>query len=473
MPNYYLAIDIGASSGRHILFWLEDGKMQIQEVYRFPNGMIEKNGHLCWDADALEAHILAGMKRCGELGKIPLSVGIDTWGVDFVLLDENDVMLGDMVGYRDHRTDGMDAEVSQIISPEALYARTGIQKAIYNTIYQLMAVKKTQSDLLERAKIFLTVPDYFHFRLCGVKANEYTEATTTQLLDPQTRTWDLSLIEKLGLPTSIFQRIVHPATKLGDLMDAVAEKIGYRCAVVLPATHDTASAILAMPSDDPDAVYISSGTWSLLGVELAQADCGERSRVANFTNEGGFDGKICYLKNIMGLWMIQSVKKELATQGVDLLYSELCEQAEVADIASRIDCDDERFLSPKNMIAEIQSACAETGQAIPQTAGELARVVYRSLAMCYADAVEKLRISRGKDYRALSILSGGSNADYLNRLTAEETGCTVFVGPSEATAIGNAVAQMLSMDELHSLSSSKRCTAASFPVSRFKAEVKE
>lgn len=468
MPNYYLAIDIGASSGRHILFWLEDGKMQMQEIYRFPNGMTEKNGHLCWDADTLEAHILAGMKRCEEIGRIPLSVGIDTWGVDFVLLDENDMMLGDMLGYRDHRTDGMDAEVSRIISPEALYARTGIQKAIYNTIYQLMAVKKTQRDLLERAKTFLTIPDYFHFRLCGVKANEYTEATTTQLFDPQTRMWDLVLIEKLGLPTSIFQRIVHPATKLGDVTDAVAEKIGYRCAVVLPATHDTASAILAMPSDDPDAVYISSGTWSLLGVELTQADCSEQSRVTNFTNEGGFDGKICYLKNIMGLWMIQSVKKELATKGVELSFTDLCEQAEMADIASRIDCNDERFLSPKNMIAEIQSACAEIGQAIPQTAGELARVVYQSLAMCYADAVQKLRISRGKDYRTLSILGGGSNADYLNRLTAEATGCTVFAGPSEATAIGNAVAQMLHAGELPTVAQARKCVRASFDIAQYR-----
>lgn len=447
MPKYYLAIDMGASSGRHILFWMEKGRMNMEEIYRFPNGMTERNGHLCWDYAALENHILAGMKRCAEIGKIPVSVGIDTWGVDFVLLDGEDKILGDTVGYRDHRTDGMDDEVSKIIPPEELYARTGIQKAIYNTIYQLMAVKKTAPGELARAKTFLTVPDYFHWKLCGVKANEYTEATTTQLIDPVTRDWDWELIRRLGYPGEIFQKVAQPGTVLGELTEDVAKAVGYRCKVILPATHDTASAILAMPSNDPNTVYISSGTWSLLGVELPTPDCGEESRNANFTNEGGFGRNICYLKNIMGLWMIQSVKKELAEQGVEISFAELCAQAEKEAISSIIPCNDDRFLAPQSMIREIQIACQETQQPIPETPGELARIVYRSLAKCYGEAIEQLRKSRKVDYCTLSILGGGSNAEYLNRLTAEETECTVYAGPGEATAIGNALAQMIAFGD--------------------------
>lgn len=464
MPNYYLAIDMGASSGRHILFWMEDGKLQMQEIYRFPNGVISKNGHLCWDYAALEQHILTGMKKCAEIGKIPVSVGIDTWGVDFVLLDENDQILGETVAYRDHRTEGMDDEVSKIIPPEELYARTGIQKAIYNTIYQLMAVKKHAPEQLARAKTFLTVPDYFHWKLCGVKANEYTEATTTQLIDPNTRNWDSELIERLGYPREIFQNVVQPGTVLGELTEEVAKTVGYCCKVVLPASHDTASAILAMPSARPDTVYISSGTWSLLGVELPAPDCGEESLETNFTNEGGFDGRICYLKNIMGLWMIQSVKKELASQGIALSFGELCDLAEASRLESIVSCNDDRFLAPASMIREIQSACRETSQPIPETPGEIARVVYRSLAKCYGQAIGQLRASRKMDYRTLSILGGGSNAEFLNRLAAQETGCTVYVGPGEATAIGNALAQMVSFGECHNIDHARQIVKISFDV---------
>ena len=464
MPNYYLAIDIGASSGRHILFWLQDGKMRMEEVFRFSNGMTERNGHLCWDYAALERQILAGMKRCAEIGKIPVSVGIDTWGVDFVLLDGHDEIIGDTVGYRDHRTEGMDEVVSAILPPEELYERTGIQKASYNTIYQLMAVRQNHPEQLACAKTFLMVPDYFHWKLCGVKANEYTEATTTQLIDPVTRDWNWNLVERLGYPGGMFQRIALPGTILGELTDEAAKEVGYHCKVVLPAAHDTASAILAMPSSDPDTVYISSGTWSLLGVELDAPDCGASSRKNNFTNEGGFHGKICYLKNIMGLWMIQRVRKELQEQGIELSFAELCALAEREPIASIVPCNHDRFLSPERMIGEIQRACAESGQEIPQTPAQLAAVVYRSLAACYGEAVSQLRESRGKDYTSLSIIGGGSNAAYLNRLAAEYTGCTVYAGPGEATAIGNAAAQMLSARELCSVEAARECVRRSFDV---------
>lgn len=391
-----LAIDIGASSGRHILFRPESGNMQ--EIYRFPNGMTEKNGHLCWDYDAIFAHILEGMRRCKELGEIPDSVGIDTWGVDFVLLDESDRAIGDFVGYRDSRTNGMDAEVSKIMTP-----------------------------------------DYLHWRLCGRKANEYTEASTSQLLNPYTRQWDHELIERLGFPKDMFCQVVLPGTILGELTPEVQRAAGFNCRVIAPATHDTASAVAAMPQCGKDTIFLSSGTWSLLGVERDAPDCSERSRAANFTNEGGVGGKICYLKNIMGLWMIQSVRSELENQ---YGFAELCGLAEQAEIASLVDCEDERFLAPKSMIAELQAACRESGQQVPQTPGELAAVVYRSLARCYGEAVRRLRADSGTDYRRLCVLGGGSNAGYLNRLTAEATGCTVILGPAEATAIGNAAVQM-------------------------------
>lgn len=397
-----LAIDIGASSGRHILFRPESGNMQ--EIYRFPNGMTEKNGHLCWDYDAIFAHILEGMRRCKELGEIPDSVGIDTWGVDFVLLDESGRAIGDFVGYRDSRTNGMDAEVSKIITPEALYRRTGIQKAAYNTIYQLMALKLQHPEQLEAAKTFLMTPDYLHWRLCGRKANEYTEASTSQLLNPYTRQWDHELIERLGFPKDMFCQVVLPGTILGELMPEVQRAAGFNCRVIAPATHDTASAVAAMPQCGKDTIFLSSGTWSLLGVERDAPDCSE-------------------LENQYG-------------------FAELCGLAEQAEIASLVDCEDERFLAPKSMIAELQAACRESGQQVPQTPGELAAVVYRSLARCYGEAVRRLRADSGTDYRRLCVLGGGSNAGYLNRLTAEATGCTVILGPAEATAIGNAAVQM-------------------------------
>lgn len=465
--NCYLAIDFGASSGRHMLFWLENGVMRQEEIYRFSNGMVEHNGHLCWEYDGLFAHIIAGMKRCAELGKIPESVGIDTWGVDFVLLDGNNEILGDTVGYRDHRTDGMDAEVYREIAESELYRRTGIQKAIFNTVYQLMAVKKQSPEILNRAEALLTVPDYFNWRLCGVQVSEYTEASTTQLLNPETCDWDDELIERLGYPRRIFKSIVQPGTAIGVLTDEIAREVGYSCRVVLPAAHDTASAVLANPSEDPDTVFISSGTWSLLGVELDKPDCTEQSRVGNFSNEGGFGGKICYLKNIMGLWMIQSVKKELALQGTEMSFAELCDAAEQEEIDSTVACDDDRFLSPESMTEEIRAACRESGQAVPQTPGELAAVVYRSLAKCYGEAVCLLRKSRGRDYRSISILGGGSNAEYLNRLTARETGCTVYAGPGEATAIGNAMAQMLESGEFADVKAAKQCVLKSFDIKVF------
>lgn len=463
MNHYYLAIDIGASSGRHMLSWIEDGKLRLEEVYRFPNGMQEQDGALCWDYDAIFNHVLAGMRRCKEIDKIPARVGIDTWGCDFVLLDDQDQILGKTIGYRDHRTDGMDYEVSKKISEEDLYSRTGIQKALYNTVYQLMAVKKKHPEYLAQAKTFLMTSDYLHWKLCGVKANEYTQSSTSQLLNPYSCQWDISLIEQLGYPSDIFQEIVYPGTSLGRLTKPVREAIGYDCEVILPATHDTASAIMAITNDDPDTVFISSGTWSLMGVRLAHPDCSVLSRELNFTNEGGYRG-ICYLKNIMGLWMIQSVKKELCEQGIDLSFEALCKETANETISGIIPCDDARFLSPKHMITEIQHMCDEMGYEIPETPAQLAAVVYNSLAVRYAEVIHDLEIKFNKKFHFINIIGGGSNADYLNQLTAKYTGCTVYAGPGEATAIGNAIVQMLHSGEFSSLTEAKESIKNSFGV---------
>ena len=464
MQQYYLAIDIGASSGRHILGSVQDGKIVLEEIHRFPNGMSEKNGHRCWDVDKLFQEILTGMKKCKELGKIPVSVGIDTWAVDFVLLNEKDERIGDAVGYRDSRTEGMDEEVYRIIPEEELYGRTGIQKQIFNTIYQLMAVKKQNPEQLEQAKTFLMIPDYFHFLLSGVKAVEYTNASTTQLVSPDTFDWDKELMERLGYPTDIFPEIVKPGTVLGNLTEEIATQVGYSCKVVAPATHDTGSAVLAVPASDSDFLYISSGTWSLMGVERRSADCSHESKVRNFTNEGGYERRFRYLKNIMGLWMIQSVKKELNDS---YSFAELCDLAAKADFSSRVDVNDASFLAPENMIVAVQEMCRKTGQAVPETPGEIASCIYQSLADSYRETVQEIEEMSGRTYSRIHIVGGGSNAVYLNELTAKATGKEVYAGPGEATAIGNLAAQMLQDGVYSSVEEVRTAIGVSFDMKKY------
>lgn len=469
MERYYLAVDIGASSGRHILGSVKDGRMVLEEIYRFPNGMKTVDGHLCWDAEALFESIKAGMKQCVELGKIPESMGIDTWAVDYVLLDEKDQVVGSTVGYRDGRTKGMDDEVYQVIPLEELYQRTGIQKQIFNTIYQFMAVKKQHPEYLEQAESMLMIPDYFHFLLTGVKKQEYTNATTTQLVDPVTCSWDYELIEKLGYPGRWFTELSMPGTVVGPLTEEIANEVGFQCQVVLPATHDTGSAVLAVPSNEEDVLYISSGTWSLMGTERKEADCSLESMKRNFTNEGGYEYRFRYLKNIMGLWMIQSVKKELAAAGEDYSFGEICDMASREDIASLVDCNDDCFLAPESMIEEVKGYCKKTGQQVPETAAQLGAVIYNSLAKCYGDTVEELEQVTGKHYRQVHIVGGGANADYLNRLTARYTGRTVYAGPTEATAIGNLTAQMIKAGEYGSVAEAREGIFKSFEVKEYLA----
>ena len=466
MKEYYLAIDIGASSGRGIVGWMEQGTLLTREVYRFPNGMQKKNGHLCWDLDALKGHLIGALKACVEAGTLPSYMGIDTWGVDFVLLDENDEILGDAVGYRDSRNEGMDALAYEKMDEKELYARTGIQKAIFNTVYQLMAVKQENPEHLERARTFLMIPEYLNFFLTGVKAAEYTNASTTQLLDAARCDWDGELLARLGYPREIFLPISMPGTCLGTLRPEIAAEVGFDLKVILPATHDTGSAVLAVPSDEEDVAYISSGTWSLLGAERSEPDTSEQSRLLNFTNEGGYDRRFRYLKNIMGLWMIQSMKKELEARGEKYTFDQLCDMAVACgDTPLRVSVNDSCFLSPDSMIAAVEKACGKENMSV----GELYAVVYHSLAECYRADVRGLEQILSREIKAIHIVGGGSKDDYLNRLTAEVSGKTVYAGPSEATAIGNILAQMLASGVFESVAQAREAVRASFPIKTYHA----
>lgn len=464
MSTYYLAIDIGASSGRHILSHMENGRMVLEEIHRFPNGMKEQDQSLIWDVDHLFSEIKTGLKKCAEMKKIPVSVGIDTWAVDFVLLDEENKRIGNAVAYRDGRTKGMDEKVYECIPEEKLYGRNGIQKQLFNTIYQLMAVKEKAPEQLAKAKSMLLIPDYFHFLLTGQKVTEYTNATTTQLVSPVTKDWDWELVKLLGYPTEIFQKIRKPGSVLGSLTPEIQKEVGFDCQVVLPATHDTGSAVMAVPSSQNETLYISSGTWSLMGTELLEADCSKESQKRNLTNEGGYDYRFRYLKNIMGLWMIQSVKKEI---GGKLGFGEICEMAFREEISSRVDCNDDRFLAPENMTREVQSACEETGQQVPQGLAQVACVIYNSLADCYAKTKTEIEEMTGRRYEKIHIVGGGANADYLNRLTAKATETAVCAGPTEATAVGNLAAQMITGGELKDLWAARECIYHSFEIQVF------
>lgn len=478
MPKYYLAIDIGASSGRHILGWLEEGVLKLEEVYRFDNVQLRRNGHDCWDTDNLWNGILAGLKACKALGKLPRSVGIDTWGVDFVLLDEEGRMISDPVAYRDSRTAGMDEWVECRADPQWMYSRTGIQKASYNTVYQLEALRRENPQQLEQAARLLMTPDYWHFRLTGVAANEYTIATTTNLVHAREKQWDRELLDRLGLPREIFEELSMPGTVLGEFLPEIAREVGFSAKVVLPASHDTGSAFLAIPAVDDDAVYISSGTWSLLGVENPHPVTSRESYAQNFTNEGGAWGRYRFLKNIMGLWIIQSIRRELngvsyvqgkqgtAVSDKEWSFPQLIEEAKKAEgFPSVVDVNRDCFLSPDSMITAIREECARTGQQVPESVGQIMQCVYQSLALCYRDAIAGLRELTGKTYTSINIVGGGCQDHYLNELTARATGLPVYAGPVEGTAVGNLIVQMHSSGEFRDLQEARDTVRRSFQIS--------
>lgn len=475
--KYYLAVDVGASSGRHILGHVEDGRIVLEEMYRFDTLQVRKNGHDCWDMDGLWQSILNGLKACGAAGKAPDGMGIDTWAVDFVLLDGRGRPVGDAVAYRDRRTEGMDAAVNQVLGPSELYARTGIQKQIFNTIYQFMALKREHPEQLSAARSFLMIPEYFNFLLTGARRNEYTNATSTNLVNARRKTWDRELIGSLGLPEDIFGPLAMPGTPVGHFTEAVRKEVGFDCEVLLPATHDTGSAFLAVPAKDDRSVCLSSGTWSLLGVETAEPITTEASRLKNFTNEGGYGYRFRYLKNIMGLWMVQSIRREL--NGVSYVkgggglpagkekisFDELETAARAADrFESIVDVNDGAFLAPDSMAEAVRENCRKTRQAVPATVGELMRCVYRSLAECYAKTVDDLSRLTGRSYTGIHIVGGGSKDGYLNELTARAAGLPVYAGPSEATALGNLMVQMIAGGEFPDLAAARKAVRNSFPI---------
>ena len=458
----YLAVDIGASSGRHIMAWLEGGLLKLEEVYRFPNGAEMKNGHLCWDMDALHAHVVAGMRAAKEKGFTPIAMGIDTWAVDFVLLDERNRPVGDLVAYRDSRTQGMDEILEQTYSFERLYAETGIAKQPFNTIYQMMAALREHPEYRETARDFLMVPEYLAFRLTGCKMHEWTNASTTALCSAKTKQWSAEAISAAGLPGHWFEGKVHqPGTLVGRLLEEIREAVGFDTDVMLTATHDTGSAYLAVPARDEQAAFLSSGTWSLLGTELDAACATPDSCRAGFTNEGGYGGTTRYLKNIMGLWMLQCIRKEMDDA---YTFAQMADMAAASDYSAYIDAADNRFLAPASMLDEVKAALREAGAPKPRNLADVLRAVNLSLAVCYRDAIDGMSRLTGKQFTSVNIVGGGSQNQLLNRLTARMTGMSVYAGPTEGTAIGNLIVQMIAKGELTSLQEARDTVKKSFDI---------
>lgn len=467
MPTtaYHLAIDIGASSGRHIIGWVENGKINLQEVYRFDNNLIEKNGHLCWDIAALQQHVLQGLQHCKTAGMQPATVGIDTWAVDFVLLDKNNTLLGDAVAYRDERSRVGQQIVEAVISPQELYAISGIQKLSFNTVYQLAALQQEHPAQLQQAAHFLMIPDYLNFCLCGQIANEYTNATSTALVNAKTKNWDYPLLNKLGLPTKIFKQPTMAGHPLGSFTAEVQQIVGYNAVVVLPATHDTGSAFLAVPAKNENAAYLSSGTWSLLGVEQTSPLLSSAAYEANFSNEGGYQGRFRVLKNIMGLWMIQSIRRNLNKQYSFAQLEQMAKQA--AAFTTQINVNDAAFLAPDNMLQAVKSYCIAHGMQPPATIGETMQCVYTSLAACYANFVQELCTVTGRRYTAIHIVGGGSKDAYLNQLTANATGLPVYAGPTEGTALGNLIVQFIMAGYFDDLAQARQAIRNSMPIQQY------
>ena len=420
MTKYYLAVDIGASSGRHIVGWREGGELKTQEVYRFPNGVTEQDGHLTWDIDALLAHVKAGIEKAREKYEIT-SLSIDTWGVDYVLL-KGDETVCPVYAYRDRRTESAIPAVHEKIPFVELYRRTGIQFQPFNTIYQLFADQL--AGRLTEVTDFLMIPEYLMYRLCGVKSHEYTNATTGGMVSAETGAFDPAIVQALGLPEHLFRKLQQPGTVIGEYE-------GIK--VLLCATHDTGSAVEGIPMEG-DAPYISSGTWSLLGVKTEKPITTADSMEANYSNEGGV-GYNRYQKNIMGMWLPNRLRAELCP---DKPWSEIVAEAETSGFAETVDANAPSFLAPESMKAAFDAALMEKPRAI----GDYFRCAYRSLALSYQQAIEELEYNTGKKYDKIYIVGGGARNGFLNRLTEQATGKQVIALPIEATALGNLKIQM-------------------------------
>lgn len=447
----YLAIDIGASSGRHILGSVENGKIVLTEIYRFENGIKDENGTLVWDIQHLVNEVIRGVARCKEIGKIPSTVAIDTWGVDYVLLDKNKKEILPVVSYRDSRTDKVQDEVAQIISQQELYAKTGIQKQNFNTIYQLYCDRK--SGKLDNAEYFLMIPDYLSFKLTDVIKNEYTNATTTGMVNAETKLWDKDIIERLDLPKHLFNELNTPCSLIGNFTKEIQDYVGFDSTVIFAPSHDTASAVAACPIDD-NSVYISSGTWSLIGVESLKPIVNTESQKANFSNEGGIDYRLRFLKNYMGMWLFQNIRKNLDKK---YTYDEMMHLAQSSTCVKYFDVNDESLVAPDNMLTAVNNLIGDLPLA------DTLSCVYHSLARSYKNAVDEIEKSADKTIDNIFIVGGGSKDSYLNKLTAQYTGKRVVTGLSEATATGNLLSQIM-YDKKISLAKARDIVKNSFDI---------
>lgn len=468
LKQYHLAVDLGASSGRLILGGLEDGRIVLEEVYRFENNVVRRDGHLCWDYDRLFTQIVNGLRHCHDIGKIPATMAIDTWGVDYALLDEKDRLLGETYAYRDSRTVGIPEEFFKVMPEAELYARTGCRAQAINTLFQLYETYRREPELAARTKTFLMLPEYLNFLLTGVKMNEYTNATTTNMVNCETGTWDEKILDLIGFPKEAFGPLHQPCREVGNLKEEIAEKVGFTCRVILAASHDTASAVLAVPTTKDNIVYISSGTWSIFGTELPRANTSQIGFESGFTNEGSCGGRIRYLRNINGMWFVQSVRRELDKKYSFGQLADLAAEAE--DFPSVVDVSDPRFLAPESMIAEIKEYCRDSGQPVPSTVGEIMRAIYAGLSTAYAGSVRLLSKITGQKIECIHIVGGGSKDEYLDALTAKACGIPVLTGPTECSAIGNILAQMICEGVFTDITSARRAVAESFELKTYEGE---
>lgn len=466
MNKIYIAIDIGASSGRFVMGQVINGKLDLKEVHRFKNSMMFHGGTYQWNIDNLFTEILKGLVKCGKEKQDIESIGIDTWAVDYVLLDERGKRIAPVFAYRDHRTDKTMEKVFKVISKEKIYKNTGIQFLQFNTLYQLYEHMAEFPEDFQNAKTLLMIPDYLNYRLCGKMGIEFTNATSSQLLNVTTKEWDDELLSVAKVDKGLMPNIVEAGTFLGTLTKDIGSITNLdNVKIVAPATHDTGSAVVAIPSNYKNFAYISSGTWSLMGIESEKPNCSSKALKYNFTNEGGVFGTYRILKNIMGLWLIQEVKR---------VFKDVYSFAELTDLAaaseaykSIINPNHPRFLNPKNMIEEIQAFCKETNQYIPETVGEIGRCIFESLACQYRLVLDQLRDISDIDIQRIHIIGGGCQNKLLNQLCADFTECYVYAGPIEATAIGNLSMQMIASGELDSVKDTRKMVKDSFKIEMY------
>ncbi len=473
--TYYLAVDLGAESGRVMLGTLEDGRVSLDEVHRFPNGALTVNGHLHWDLAHLEKEIFAGLEKAAARNAPIAGISADSWGVDYVLLDASGQALGQPYCYRDSRTHESPARLFRKLPFAEIYQETGIQFMTINTLYHIEAQQHEDPAVLSGADHFLNIADYFNARLCGIEAAEQSLASTTQLYNPKTRAWSDKLISALGLKKSLFPRIVPSGTVLGPVAGPLKNHPSLaRARVIATCSHDTGAAVAAVPAQggipgrEGSWAYLSSGTWSLLGAELAAPIVTDAAREAGFTNEVGLGGTIRFLKNIAGLWVLQECRRAWEAAGQSFTYEELTRLGvENGPADAHISLGDARFLSPGDMPDKITAFCRETAQPTPATPGQFVRTILESLALTYAQTLRQLESLAGRKFERLHIVGGGSRSHLLNQLAADATGLTVITGPVEATAIGNILIQALALGHLESPTHLRRIVEDSFPTQTF------